>query len=85
MTGYQFSLHAFRRMEERAITPDDLAGAFAGECAHFGDGVVHYYDRRSRVRVVANPVRQTIVTVVRHTPREGRQLLIAMRQMGQPI
>lgn len=68
---YTMTAHARRRIVERGITTDDLAGALAGprRIARHGPAV-EYFNPRSGVGIVVNRVQGTIVTVYR---KKGRR------------
>ncbi len=55
--------HAKQRMRSRHISPWDALAALERRAWVKMDGVEHYYDPKSRVRVVVNQLTHFIITV----------------------
>lgn len=57
--------HAARRLRERGLTDDELAGALAGRAYKQQNGYTLHYDPSSRVAVVINPQAGVLITAYR--------------------
>jgi hypothetical protein len=59
------SNHAARRLRERRLTDEEIAGALAGRAYVQTNGYTLHYDRSSRVAVVINPQAGVLITAYR--------------------
>ena len=62
---YTLTPHAYLRIQQRNITPDELAGALASPVFPHQHGTQMHYDRSSRLCVIFNPATLQIVTMFR--------------------
>ena len=62
---YTLTPHAYLRIQERNITPDELAGALASRVLPHQHGTQMHFDRSSRLAIIFNPQSHQIVTVFR--------------------
>ena len=62
---YTLTPHAVLRIQQRNITPDELAGALAAPVLPHQHGTQMHYDRATRLAIIFNPAKRQIVTVFR--------------------
>ena len=63
--AYRLTTHAINRMQQRHIAPEEAIAALSKRGRIQRDGMVQHYDPRSRVVVVANAEKHTIITIYR--------------------
>lgn len=66
--AYRLTSHAMDRMQQRKIAPEEAIAALTKRGRIQRDGIVQHYDPRSRVVVVANMDKHTIITIYRRKP-----------------
>lgn len=62
---YTLTPHAKRRLQQRNITDDDVAGALVAPIYEHHHGTQMHFDRATRLALIFNPVNRQIVTVFR--------------------
>jgi len=62
---YTLTPHAYLRIQQRNITPDELAGALASPVLPHQHGTQMHFDRASRLAIIFNPHSRQIVTAFR--------------------
>lgn len=74
MSGYQVSPHCYLRIDERNLSPSDIAQALAGERWQ-DDKKVYFYNRQTRLMLVACPRNQVIITAYRLSRKGAREVV----------
>lgn len=63
--AYRISYHAAQRIESRRFTVEELLAALEGRQVRLADGLVVHFDPISRVALVIDPAKGTVVTALR--------------------
>lgn len=62
--AYTMTDHAIERMRMRRINPLDAIKAIeAGKMHARADGTAHFFDPKTRIKVIVNPTERTVITV----------------------
>jgi hypothetical protein len=74
MKAYALTMHASKRIEQRGISPEQMASALAGRQVALASGLTMCYDRQSHTGCIVNHDTAQIITVVRLKKKEIKQL-----------
>ncbi len=74
MSGYQVSPHCYLRIDERNLSPSDIAAALAGERWQ-DDKKEYFYHRQTRLMLVACPRNKVVITAYRLSRKTARKVI----------